>query len=220
MDECLIHSVFKNEKKDRYRQAEERKKNVSAETESFSIDLQGEVIRVNKRPGVDAFLRECANNFDVHIFTAATPEYADLVLDTLDPRNDIFSTRLYRSDCTFEGGMYAKDLSPFANNDDVDGLSRVVLLDNNPFSFLPQPKNGLPIESFYDDPNDVHLHNALKVFQHLDGLEDVRIWLDHTYGLEVAFQNFFNTKQTGGRHDEDGDSDGGDGSGGSGNSRL
>ena len=30
----------------------------------------------------------------------------------------------------------------------------MVLIDNNPVSFLTQPSNGIPVRSFYDDPLD------------------------------------------------------------------
>lgn len=30
----------------------------------------------------------------------------------------------------------------------------MVLVDNNPVSFLAQPSNGIPVPSFYDDPSD------------------------------------------------------------------
>lgn len=30
----------------------------------------------------------------------------------------------------------------------------MVLVDNNPISFLAQPSNGIPVPSFYDDPED------------------------------------------------------------------
>lgn len=46
-------------------------------------------------------------------------------------------------------GIYVKDLTVLKLD-----LSRVVLVDNNPMSFLAQPSNGIPVPSWYDDPHD------------------------------------------------------------------
>ena len=40
---------------------------------------------------------------------------------------------------------------------------RVVLVDNNPASFVLCPANGIPVPSFYDDPADRGLEQALQV---------------------------------------------------------
>jgi TFIIF-interacting CTD phosphatase-like protein len=42
---------------------------------------------------------------------------------------------------------------------------RVVLVDNNPASFVLCPANGIPVPSFYDDPADRGLEQALQVQQ-------------------------------------------------------
>ena len=47
------------------------------------------------RPGCDQFLTEMAEIYEVVIFTAAMPDYADWILDNVD-RNNKISYRLYR----------------------------------------------------------------------------------------------------------------------------
>jgi TFIIF-interacting CTD phosphatase-like protein len=49
----------------------------------------------NIRPGVDKFLTEMAEKYEVVIFTAAMQDYADWVLDSIDPKKNI-TYRLYR----------------------------------------------------------------------------------------------------------------------------
>eukprot|EP00501_MAST-03F_sp_TOSAG23-6_P001212 GSMAST32.ASY1.ANO1.1256.1 assembled CDS len=216
MDECLIHSVFQNESIGQHRQEETRKKALGT-TESFNIQLDNEIINVNKRPGVDHFLQECAKHFDVHIFTAATSEYANLVLDKLDPNNSIFKRRLYREHCTFRGGVYAKDLGHFVDkktrkhkkikmtkkNNKIKKctLSLTLTLTRNfvPNSFFLLQLiffkfNGIPIDSFYDDANDDCLSSALEVFHYINDMKDVRVWLNKTYKLRIAFQQHFRSK--------------------------
>ena len=47
-------------------------------------------------------------------------------------------------------------------------LKRVVLVDNNPLSFLTNPSNGILVESFFDDPTDNVLQAVWKMIQELD----------------------------------------------------
>lgn len=48
------------------------------------------------RPFCGQFLREMAQLYEVVIFTAGVQEYADWVIDQLDPKNELISHRLYR----------------------------------------------------------------------------------------------------------------------------
>ena len=52
--------------------------------------------------------------FQVVVFTASHKAYADVVLDMLDPNNEIFELRLYRDSCIrTQDGVYIKDLRIF-----------------------------------------------------------------------------------------------------------
>lgn len=48
------------------------------------------------RPGAIQFLREMALYYEIVIFTAAMPEYADKILDNLDENGFMIKYRLYR----------------------------------------------------------------------------------------------------------------------------
>ena len=175
MDETLIHSVFQQdggEDDETYRQSEIRQSaRVEKGTESFEISLDDGTVTVILRPGVQDFLIEAAKLYNIYIFTAATQDYADLVLNHLDPQNEIFVDRFYRPQCTrTRQNYFIKDLSKIS-----DDLSRVVLVDNNPICFAPQPKNGIWVPSFYDDPSDDILMKTLPNFlRDLDDTKDVR----------------------------------------------
>ena len=66
---------------------------------------------VYKRNGLIEFLEFVASHFEVVLWTAATNEYADAVVDDLDPEKRIFSHRLYRENCEATGkGNYTKNL--------------------------------------------------------------------------------------------------------------
>ena len=51
------------------------------------------------RPFCIDFLQACSAKFEVVIFTAASKEYADTVLNALDPHNKLIQHRLYRGQC-------------------------------------------------------------------------------------------------------------------------
>ena len=109
LDETLIHSSFTEVHSDfRLR---------------IQVDNQYFQVYVLKRPGVDEFLEKCCEIFEVVIFTASLSNYADPLLDILDPEKRI-SHRLFRESCSLENGFHVKDLSRLGRN-----LKNVVILD-------------------------------------------------------------------------------------------
>jgi CTD small phosphatase-like protein 2 len=85
------------------------------------------------------------------IFTAAMQDYADWVLDQLDPERYI-SYRLYRQHATRTGPVFIKDLSKVGRD-----LSRILIVDNVAENFQLQPDNGIFIRSWFDDMTDTAL---------------------------------------------------------------
>lgn len=57
-----------------------------------------------KRPGCIEFLQEMSVYFELVIFTAAMQDYADNILDQLDPDHSMISHRLYRQHTTLSNG--------------------------------------------------------------------------------------------------------------------
>eukprot|EP00744_Colponema_vietnamica_P004944 GILI01007312.1.p1 GENE.GILI01007312.1~~GILI01007312.1.p1 ORF type:complete len:591 (+),score=119.68 GILI01007312.1:311-2083(+) len=104
------------------------------------------------RPGVSTFLEEMSKVYEVVIFTAATQDYADWVLDQIDPKGFI-SHRLYRQHAIPYGSIFVKDLSRLGRD-----LSRVIIVDNVAENFQLQPLNGIMIRPWFDDMSD----NALQ----------------------------------------------------------
>ncbi|CAI5709038.1 unnamed protein product [Hyaloperonospora brassicae] len=179
MDECLVHSQFQNDVA-QYRQSERRPAHVAPYSDSFEIVLDdGERARVNKRPGLDRFLEEAAKHYDVYVFTAGLEAYGKPILDALDPKGTLFAGRFFRASCRPHKGMFLKDLRVVHGRD----LSRVVLVDNNPVSFLLQPSNGIPVPSFYDDEADRTLESLSKVLTSLQDVDDVRPRLHQLFRL-------------------------------------
>ena len=189
---------------------EEAESIILSACESFRVTLpDGDFVQVNKRPNLDLFLREVTSRFETYVFTAAMEVYASPVLDILDPNGDMFRGRLYREQCTFDEvlNVYTKDLCNVLRHrralqhadghglvGDPDGEficdeRRVVLVDNNPVSFIPNPSNGILVSNFYDDPKDDTLEACMELLLELDEAEDVRPLLDTKFGLKDALED-------------------------------
>jgi TFIIF-interacting CTD phosphatase-like protein len=54
---------------------------------------------VRLRPYVIDCLEKLSHIYEILIFTAGEQEYADHILDYIDPEKKIFTKRLYRTDC-------------------------------------------------------------------------------------------------------------------------
>ena len=86
------------------------------------------------RPGLKKFFEEISKYFEIGIFTASVQEYADAVINYLDPENRFIKFRLYRNNCINVGNLLTiKDLRILR---DIN-LKNIVLVDNNIYSFIP-----------------------------------------------------------------------------------
>ncbi|XVF84030.1 hypothetical protein PTKIN_Ptkin16aG0542000 [Pterospermum kingtungense] len=100
-------------------------------------------VTVFERPGLQEFLNQLSEFADLVLFTAGLEGYARPLVDRIDAENR-FSLRLYRpSTISTEYREHVKDLSCLSKD-----LCRTVIVDNNPFSFLLQPLNGIPCIPF------------------------------------------------------------------------
>ncbi|XP_019058886.1 PREDICTED: probable C-terminal domain small phosphatase [Tarenaya hassleriana] len=135
------------------------------------VKIEGTVIPmfVVKRPGVDEFLERISENYKVVVFTAGITDYASQVLDKLDKKH-IISQRLYRDSCKEMNGKYVKDLSLVEGKE----LGNVLIVDDNPSSFMLHPENGVPIKPFVDDMNDRELMKLADFFDRCYRYEDMR----------------------------------------------
>ncbi|KAJ5226714.1 NLI interacting factor [Penicillium citrinum] len=127
---------------------------------------------VHKRPHCDEFLRKVSKWYKLVIFTASVQEYADPVIDWLEQERKYFQARYYRQHCTFRQGAYIKDLSSVEPD-----LSKVMILDNSPMSYIFHEDNAVPIEGWINDPTDNGLLHLIPTFEALQYVTDVRALL-------------------------------------------
>ncbi|CAG8477694.1 4355_t:CDS:2 [Paraglomus occultum] len=153
LDETLIHSTVRGSD--------------NAHMLEVMVDSHACLYYVHKRPHVDYFLMKVAEWYKVVIFTASMPEYADPVIDWLDPDKNLITKRFFRQSCIQRGGTYVKDLTLVEND-----LSKVCLIDNSSISYSLHQENGIPIEGWVSDPNDEALLDLLPFLDALRFTED------------------------------------------------
>ena len=127
-------------------------------------------IRLNIRPYAEDFLRILSSIADVVVFTASMKQYADPILDLLDPFHKYLKARYYRESCTLSSNGYIKDLNILRKP-----LKDVLIVDNLAPSFSYQKENGILISSWYGDKNDKELLKLLKFLRKAVLLDDLRI---------------------------------------------
>ena len=116
---------------------------------SFKIDENDEgkgILRF--RPGLDHFLDLVSKYYELIIFTAATKEYADPILDAIESNKLYFDYRLYRQHTIVYNNDFIKDLSKLGRD-----LSKVIIVDNMPQNFRLQKENGIFIKAFWGEDN-------------------------------------------------------------------
>jgi len=128
-------------------------------------------VHVRLRPHLEQFLKSVSQQFEVIIFTASQRVYANELLNRIDPQGRYIRHRMYRESCLPVEGNYLKDLNVLGTS---RSLAQMVLVDNSPHAFGYQVDNGIPIESWYDDPNDRELLKLEEFLRTLHGACDVR----------------------------------------------
>ncbi|GLJ07497.1 hypothetical protein SUGI_0068300 [Cryptomeria japonica] len=146
LDETLVHSTV----------------NKPLKRHDFAIQCRHpdgtSIYYVLKRPWVDLLLDELRNLYEIVVFTASNKEYADAILNKLDPHGNIIRHRLYRDSCIQLPGPKSKpvkDLSTLGRN-----LRKVIFVDDS-YRHHCQQENAFPVRRFLDDMNDTELLSLL-----------------------------------------------------------
>eukprot|EP01063_Lacrimia_lanifica_P010938 TRINITY_DN176_c0_g2_i1.p1 TRINITY_DN176_c0_g2~~TRINITY_DN176_c0_g2_i1.p1 ORF type:complete len:373 (+),score=108.82 TRINITY_DN176_c0_g2_i1:65-1183(+) len=150
LDETLVHSSFEPTSADLH----------------IPLVMDGEqyTAYVKKRPFVDQFLAKCVELFDVVIWTASLSIYAEPLIQELSRHARCGPLKqMYREHCTqIPTGGYVKDLTIMGRS-----LNDVCIVDNSPAVAQYQPKNLIPIVSWYDCPNDTALRDMIPFLEKL-----------------------------------------------------
>lgn len=120
---------------------------------AFSVQRHRVEAAVRVRPFAQTFLQLASELFEVVVFTASLSNYADRVLDLLDPTGDLIQHRLYRENCLLSEGYYVKDLRVLSDRK----LRDMILVDNSVFSAVYQLENWVEVVSWHSDQGDTEL---------------------------------------------------------------
>lgn len=111
LDETLVHSTVNS-----YSMYSDFKVNVRIDNRYYQVS-------VLKRPFVDEFLKQMSQHYELVIFTASIPQYANLVIDLIDP-NHLVAHRLFREHCVLYNNLYIKELKYLGRN-----LNETMIID-------------------------------------------------------------------------------------------
>jgi len=173
LDETLVHSSFKP---------------INNADFIVPVEIDGTIhqVYVLKRPYVDEFLMKVGELYECVLFTASLAKYADPVTDLLD-KWEVFSSRLFRESCVFHRGNYVKDLGRLGRE-----LSKIIIVDNSPASYIFHPENAVPVVSWFDDMENKELLELIPFFEELSTAENIYTLLrkiqrpDEQPGLQSA----------------------------------
>ena len=138
------------------------------------LDVEGSgVLRI--RPGVNEFLDEVGKYYELILFTTATQDYADLLIDAIEEDKIYFDHRLYREHAVIIDNDFVKDLNRIGRP-----LDKIIIVDNMPQNFKLQKENGIMIKPFWgEDSYDTALYELITILVNIakEG-GDIRIGLE------------------------------------------
>lgn len=173
IDETLIHTDF-----------DYKFESHSAYLKMILKDGEENILPINIRPYMYEFLEFSAKYFDIVLFTASCKEYAETILNYIDPEKKYIKDLFCREDCVVYKNLYLKFIEIF----DVP-LKDCIIVDNSVFSFAFNLKNGILVTSFYDEEEDIDLLSLKEYFEgRLVKCHDVRDVIEDTF----KFQKIFN----------------------------
>ena len=117
----------------------------------------GGILRI--RPGLKEFLDEVGKYYELIIFTTATQDYADSLIDAIEEDKIYFDHRLYRGHAVIIDNDFVKDLNRIGRP-----LDKIIIVDNMPQNFRLQKDNGIMIKAFWGEENyDRALFDLIKI---------------------------------------------------------
>lgn len=177
LDETLVHCIHND-------------KDITEADQFLDIQLPNGTITkagFNIRPYWKEMMEEIKDDWEVVVFTASCKNYANTIVDYLDPDGTYFPHRFYRENCWLtKEGVYIKDLRIFHQWD----LKDIILVDNAVYSFGFQLDNGIPIFPYIkgkDDKQLLYLKEYLKSIAGKEIIPDLKktFQMSNLYQMDI-----------------------------------
>ena len=148
----------------------------------FKIEENNEEGIIKLRPGIFKFLEEMSKYYELVLFSEASEDYVDLIMNSFEDNIKYFNYKLYRQHTVIMNQDFLKDLTRLGRP-----LNTVIIVDNMPQNFRLQKINGITIKSFWgDDNNDKVLFDLASILVKIaKEYDDVRNGLVR-YHQEIA----------------------------------
>ena len=123
--------------------------------------------------------------FELIIFTASESQYAEAVVNILDPGRKMISYILDRRHCSLSKyGFWIKDLRIIGNRE----MKNLIIIDNFVYSFGLNLDNGIPILEYTGDPNDRELVNLQEYLIKVSKCDDIPSFNRKNFKLRDFYQ--------------------------------
>jgi CTD small phosphatase-like protein 2 len=153
--------------------------------------LNGSGVSVRLRPYLVDSLEKLAEMYEIVVFTAGEQEYADNILDYIDPEKRLFKKKLYRQDCIKIDNFFIKDLDIILDRD----RENMVIVDNSILSFAFDLDNGVPINSFMGtEDDDKELLFLYSFLEEAVNAPDIREKCKESFKLSYLQSSILNVK--------------------------
>lgn len=186
IDETLVHSeliVEQSQEKPAIKKKHDNR--IEFRNPNGTVDVYG----VRYRPYLHEFLDRMAKLYDLAVYTASARDYADAVMNQLDPSGTMFVARLYRDNCLPISGMNIKNMLNFEGTD-------TVLVDNLIYSYALQMDQGIPICPFIEDEMDVELKDLAEILENLPAFDSLQALLKDMLGLDEFYDKLEQDAET------------------------
>ena len=176
MDETLVAAKFAGSVPEKFQS-------------TFSFPYQSTEISVRLRPYLSDALEKLSQFYEMVVFTAGQQDYADNILDYIDPEKKYFQRRLYRQDCIKCDQFYIKDLDIILDREKTE----IIIVDNSIVSFAFDLENGVPINSFMGtEEDDKELLFLYSFLEEASKSEDVRTTISESFKLSYLQSTILN----------------------------
>lgn len=113
--------------------------------------------------------------YEIVIYTASIMKYAVPLIKQLDS-SGLAAHHLFRNHCSVIANTLVKDLSLLGRD-----MSKIIIIDNSPSSYMLQPDNAIPIKTWTGDQSDKALMELVPVLEELSKVSDVREHIHKLY---------------------------------------